>query len=106
MNSMICRTLGWVFILLALLGASAEAVMALGAQPHSTIAAGEVWTLLSGQPATDGAAIGATRAERAVAWTMGLPAWIVFGVTGLTLVFGFRRRPRRIGMRALQSQLH
>jgi len=85
---MIGRLFGWVLIALATLAASGEAVMALGTGAYDGIAAGEVWTLLSGQ-AVDAAA------RPLVDRVLDLPAWLVMGPLGFALVLAFRRRPKR-----------
>ncbi|MGC2856809.1 hypothetical protein ACM64Y_15160 [Novispirillum sp. DQ9] len=95
---MLGRLLGWVFIGLAILTASADAVVALGNSNHDSLATGEVWTLIAGRAPHfgDAAATGlwATLADTA-AWVMDLPAWVVIGPLGALLVAAFRRRQHR-----------
>jgi len=89
---MIGRLLGWTLVALSLLTASAEAVMALAPAPHNGIAAGEVWTLLSGRtPFAEPAGL----LTAAGAWIMELPAWIVMGPLGVALLVMFRKRRKR-----------
>jgi hypothetical protein len=92
---MVGRVVGWVFIGLAMLVASADAVMALGNTDYDSLAAGEVWVLLAGKsPAfLEGAAAGVL--DRAGAWIMDLPAWVVMGPLGMALATLFRRRTHR-----------
>ncbi|MFA7430303.1 MAG: hypothetical protein WCZ23_09130 [Rhodospirillaceae bacterium] len=92
---MVGRVVGWVFIGLAILIASADVVMALGNSDYDSLAAGEVWILLAGKsPAfMEGAAAGVL--DHLGAWIMDLPAWIVMGPLGIVLATVFRRRPRR-----------
>lgn len=94
---MIGRFLGWMFIGLAILTASADAVMALGAGSHESLAAGEVWTLIAGRaPDFETAAPGLPGILGLVGdHIMSLPAWVVMGPLGMALVAAFRRRARR-----------
>lgn len=96
---MLGRFLGWVFIGLAILTASADAVMALGNHAdYDSLATGEVWTLIAGRaPEFDGAAAtGAVAFLQGLgAWVMDLPAWVVIGPLGALLVVAFRRRQHR-----------
>ena len=43
------RTAGWMLVILAIVMASAEAVMALGIGTYNGLATADVWTLLVGQ---------------------------------------------------------
>ena len=89
-----CRSLGWMLVILAVVMASAEAVMALGAGEYSGLATSEVWALIVGEKprfvvgepdfiAMAGASI------------LAMPAWVVFGVVGIALAHFFRKRRNR-----------
>jgi hypothetical protein len=73
-------------VLIAIVMASAEAVMAVGARGHSGLATADVITLLVGQ-APEFSALGAN--------VMAMPAWFVIGVVGLALAHIFRARRMR-----------
>jgi hypothetical protein len=90
---MIGRLLGWVLVSLAILAASADAVMALGAGAYDGIAAGEVWVLLSGH-AIAGVESGG-RLGGLAGHLMDLPAWMILGPLGFGLVVACRRRHKR-----------
>lgn len=96
---MLGRILGWMFIGLAILTASADAVMALGNHAdYDSLAAGEIWTLIAGRaPDFGGAATTGLVAAlgEIAAWVMDLPAWVVIGPLGALLVAAFRRRQHR-----------
>jgi hypothetical protein len=100
---MIGRWLGWVFIVIAMTTASADAVMALGDGAYEGLAAGEVWTLLSGQSPTsvyDGEGIPALLSLLA-RHVMDMPTWVVVGPVGLGLLLIFRKRtPKRLMFRS------
>ncbi len=82
-----------MLVILAILMASAEAVMALGIGTYSSLATADVWTLLVGQSPTFG---GNTSAPEVVAaLVMQMPAWAVFGAVGVFLAHVCRKRPQR-----------
>jgi hypothetical protein len=90
------RTAGWLLVIMAILMASAEAVMALGTKAYSGLATADIWTLLVGQApsfAADGNTAQALAAVSTV--VMQMPAWIVFGTVGVLLVHACRKRSRR-----------
>lgn len=92
-RTMIGRFFGWVLIALAILTASGEAVMALGTGSYDGIAAGEVWTLLSGQTVDD--TVLRPGLQGVAVRAMDLPAWLVMGPLGFGLIVAFRRRHKR-----------
>lgn len=96
-DGMIGRLLGWMFIGLAILTASADAVMALGADNHESLAAGEVWTLIAGRAPDFGAATAGPFGMLGLVGDhiMTLPTWLVMGPMGAALLVAFRRRARR-----------
>jgi hypothetical protein len=90
------RAFGWFLVVLAIVMASAEAVMALGTGAYSGLATAEVWTLLVGQ--TPSTLLGANSNEiPSVVGTlvMAMPAWILFGVSGVVLLHLCRARRQR-----------
>lgn len=95
---MVGRVLGWVFMGVAVLFASADVVMALGSADYDSLATGEVWTLIAGR-SPDFGADGAPGLQGTLghlaASVMDLPAWVVLGPVGLLMVTVFRRRPFR-----------
>lgn len=91
------RVSGWIFMVLAILMASAEAVMALGMGAYDSLATVDLWTLLVGQsPSFDAADGSAEMIATAGAGIMQMPAWVVLGVVGFALThFCRKRRARR-----------
>ena len=89
------RITGWVLIVLALLMASGDAVLALGTGEHAGIVAGDLWMLVAGKAPESTAAtpsFGATL----LAW----PAWVAIGPLGIILVAVCRpRRHKRLRYR-------
>lgn len=87
---MLGRLLGMLLLVLSLLMASGEGVMALGTGAYDVLATGEVWTLLSGQPAETGDMASWVRN------VMQLPAWTLAAACGLLLCVAYRKRtPKR-----------
>jgi hypothetical protein len=90
------RTAGWMLVILAIVMASAEAVMALGTGAYNGLATADIWTLLGGQSPSFTAETTSTQALASVGTViMQMPAWIVFGGMGTLLVHGFRKRRNR-----------
>lgn len=92
---MLGRFFGWFILGLAFLAASADAVLALGATGYDGLATGEVLTLLAGQNPFAGPLNVNSLPGALATWLMQLPAWIVMGVTGLSLLLLSRRRPKK-----------
>ncbi len=90
------RILGWVLVVLAMVMASAEAVMAVGTGAYSGLATADVWTLLVGH-APNGFLAADSNQLLAAASTlvMAMPAWIAFGASGFMLVHACRKRRQR-----------
>lgn len=88
------RLIGWVFVLVAILMASGEAVMALGTGTYDGLATGEMWTLLAGARPVEGVQPG-DLAGTLAALLMELPAWLAVGLIGTTLVVTCRKRRHR-----------
>ncbi len=97
------RVSGWIFMVLAILMASAEAVMALGTGAYSGLATVDLWTLLVGQSPSFAARTGEVDILALVgAGVMQMPAWVVLGATGFTLAhFCRKRRARRRTFRTI-----
>ena len=90
------RTAGWVLVILAIVMASAEAVMALGIGTYNSLATADIWTLLVGQsPSFTGDAGAPDVLSVAGAVVMQMPAWAVFGAIGVFLAHVCRQRPQR-----------
>ncbi|SIS56738.1 hypothetical protein SAMN05421779_102609 [Insolitispirillum peregrinum] len=87
---MLGRLLGMTVLVLSVVMASGEGVMAVGTGTYDSLAVGEVWTLLSGHPALGDASLPWMRD------VMHLPAWSMTMAFGLMLCFAYRRRtPKR-----------
>jgi hypothetical protein len=83
------RLVGWLFLGVSFLMASADAVLALGPGEHSGIATRDVWILLAGrawEPASP------SFASLMMAW----PAWTAIAPLGLMLLWSCRQRRRRV----------
>ena len=90
------RTTGWVLVILAIVMASAEAVMALGIGSYNGLATADVWTLLVGQSPSFADDMHAPQVlTTAGAIVMQMPAWAVFGAIGVFLAHVCRKRPQR-----------
>jgi hypothetical protein len=89
------RLAGWTLVLLAIITASAEAVMALGTGAYTGLATADIWTLLVGQTPSF-AAIDSFQMLAALGTAvMATPAWIVFGLAGFLLAHVCRKRRAR-----------
>jgi len=90
------RILGWTLVILAMVMASAEAVMALGTGAYNGLATADVWTLLVGQAPLE-ALEGSSNRFLATASIviMNMPAWIAFGLSGVVVVHLCRERRQR-----------
>lgn len=88
------RVVGWLMIGVAVLMASADAVMALGPNDYDSIRTADVITLLTGDVMSGGG--GWSQAMRGL---MALPAWMVVGAGGLSAVLVCRKRQRRFRFR-------
>ncbi len=78
------RLLGWIFLLLAVFTASAEAVAALSTGEYISLATSDVLTIITGiSPQTADTFTG-----RLLLW----PAWASIGLTGLVLIFLCRKK--------------
>jgi len=85
-----------MLVVLAMLMASAEAVMALGTGTYNGLATVDVWTLLVGQTPSFTDQAGSTPLLAAVgASVMEMPAWVAFAATGVLLIHACRKRRAR-----------
>lgn len=83
-------------MILAILMASAEAVMALGMGAYDTLATVDLWTLLVGQSPSFGGADGSAEVLASMGTSvMQMPAWVVIGVVGFGLAHLCRKRRTR-----------
>lgn len=102
------RIIGWILLVLAAILAGHEGLNALEGEPYRMIAVGELWFRIDQALGT--ASLNVTQAfiQRYVwAWlwesviqpVLIAPAWVVFGIPGLLLVWLGRDRPPRGLMR-------
>ena len=90
------RTAGWALVVLAIIMASAEAVMALGTGAYTGLATVDVWKLLVGQSPAFATQTDSTQALAAVGvGVMAMPAWVAFGFIGFVLLHVCRKRRAR-----------
>jgi hypothetical protein len=90
------RVSGWILMILAILMASAEAVMALGMGAYDSLATVDLWTLLVGQSPTFNVANESVEMLALVgAGVMQMPAWVVLGIAGFVLTHVCRKRRAR-----------
>ncbi|MBY0510222.1 MAG: hypothetical protein K2P94_08700 [Rhodospirillaceae bacterium] len=90
------RAAGWTLVVLAILMASAEAVMALGTGAYNGLATVDVWTLLVGQTPSFAAQTDSSQILAAVgASILAMPAWVAFAAMGFVLVHVCRKRRAR-----------
>ena len=87
------RVMGWLLIGLAVIMASADAVLALGPAEYAGIITADVVTLLAGH-AVDTADSGRSMLDSLQATILDLPAWIAVGLMGISLSVACRKRQR------------
>lgn len=92
------RILGWGLILVTVMMASADAVLALGPADVSGIVAGDLLTLLTGG-APDVEAAAPSLLSSAETFVLDLPAWVVVGLMGTATLLLSRKRHRRYRFR-------
>ncbi len=92
------RMMGWLLIGLAIIMASADAVLALGPAEYAGIITADVVTLLAGHtPDTPDA--GRSLIDSVTAFILDLPAWVAVGTMGISLSVACRKRQRRFAFR-------
>ena len=88
------RVMGWLLIGLAVIMASADAVLALGPAEYAGIITADVVTLIAGHtPDTSDA--GRSVFSTLAATLLDMPAWIAVGLMGLSLSVACRQRQRQ-----------
>lgn len=91
------RIMGWLLLGLTVVMASADAVLALGPADYAGIITADVLTLLTGgSPEGEG---GVSLLTSATDSLLDLPAWMVMGTLGTTLVIACRKRAKRYRFR-------
>lgn len=87
------RTLGWAMVLVAIIMASGEAVMALGTENYQGLATADVWALLWGKTFNFlEAGLSGDLWRFSGALLLALPAWAVLGTCGVIIAHTCRRR--------------
>ena len=89
------RLAGWALVLMAIIMASAEAVMALGTGAYNGLATADIWTLLVGQTPSFAAFDSFQVLAALSAAIMATPAWIVIGLSGFLIAHVCRKRRAR-----------
>jgi hypothetical protein len=87
------RVTGWLLIGLAVIMASADAVMALGPADYVGLITADFVLLLAGHT-PDTAEAGRSLLATIQAMVLDLPAWVVVGTIGIGLSLACRHRPR------------
>ena len=93
----VCRIIGWVFVLAAVAAFTYEAMAALGGGEWRVVALGELWFKLHAA-SLNGAQAGIQRYiapwlwEPVITSILLLPGWAVFGVPGVLLAWFCRKR--------------
>ncbi|MBI3444918.1 MAG: hypothetical protein HY055_06075 [Magnetospirillum sp.] len=88
------RVMGWLMIGLAVIMASADAVLALGPTEYAGIITADVVTLIAGH-APDTADAGRSMLDGLAAAFLDMPAWIAVGLMGISLSVACRKRQRQ-----------
>ncbi|KIL97475.1 ABC-type Fe3+-siderophore transport system permease component [Paramagnetospirillum magnetotacticum MS-1] len=88
------RVMGWLLIGVAVIMASADAVLALGPAEYASIVTADVVTLISGH-APDTTDAGRSAFSAFAATVLDMPAWIAVGLMGLGLSIACRQRQRQ-----------
>ena len=87
------RVMGWLLIGIAVIMASADAVLALGPTEYAGIITADVVTLLAGHT-PDTAEASTSLMDSIQAMILDLPAWIAVGLMGVSLSVACRKRQR------------
>ncbi|HLO76358.1 MAG TPA: hypothetical protein VK196_07880 [Magnetospirillum sp.] len=91
------RLMGWVLLGLAVVMASADAVMALGPAEYAGIITADVFTLLTGGEPEFGEGLSLFASIEEL--LLDTPAWVVMGALGTALLIGCRKRAKRYRFR-------
>ena len=87
------RCLGWTMVIVALVMASGEAVMALGTGSYHSLATSDVWALLLGRsPDLLPGDVTQGTWHFIAALLLAMPAWAVIGPSGVMLAHVCRKR--------------
>lgn len=92
------RIVGWLLVVVAVLMASAEAVLALETGTYSGLIAGDLWTLVAGRAPPE-AETASTWWEFAAGRAMDSPAWVLIGLSGAVVMYACRARRRTFRFR-------
>jgi hypothetical protein len=87
------RVMGWLLIGLAVIMASADAVLALGPVDYAGIITADVVTLLAGH-SPDISVTGPSLIDAVQTAILDMPAWIAVGLMGVSLSVACRKRQR------------
>lgn len=95
----VCRIIGWVFVLLALGAVAYEIIEAVDAGKWRMIALGEIWfkldaSSLNGAQAVIQRYVAPWLWEPVITTILRWSAWFTFGAPGLVLLVLFRKRSR------------
>ncbi|WP_096703306.1 hypothetical protein [Magnetospirillum sp. 15-1] len=88
------RVMGWLLIGLAVIMASADAVLALGPAEYAGIITADVVTLIAGH-APDTTDAGRSMSSTLAVALLDMPAWVAVGLMGLSLSVACRKRQRQ-----------
>ncbi len=91
------RLIGWLMVGVAVIMASADAVMALGPADYAGLMTADVLTLLTG--GEHEAPLGLSLWNTVATTVLDTPAWALTGGLGLIMVYAFRKRQRRYRFR-------
>jgi hypothetical protein len=89
------RMTGWLLIAIAVVMASADAVLALSPMEYAGIVTADVVTLLSGHTPETIEVVGWSAMDSLREFVLDLPAWTAVGAMGLSLLIACRQRQRR-----------
>ena len=100
---MVMRLIGWILLVFAVVVAGYEVSLAVGGDGYRLVPFGEMWFRLDQMLGTASLNVSQAVVQRYVwAWLwetviqtiLGLPAWAVFGIPGLVLLWAGSRRRR------------
>jgi hypothetical protein len=88
------RLIGWALVALAVVMASADAVMALGPVEYAGIITADVVTLLAGHT-PEASEMAPSLIDSLRSALLDMPAWVAVGAMGLSLSLACRKRVRQ-----------